>query len=345
MSFLDKLKEKIPLGNSSDEEDDEYDEELDGEEFEEETQVGVLDGLVAKIKGAFNRGRDDDEDYEEDDDEDEEEEDGISDKTAPINVKQLTDSEEDEEYDEDDDEYEDEEEGLKGLLSKFKSKLSQGKSTGGKKKISPVAALVVLGIVYLGLDMISEEEKPVAPQVIKKKKSRLSGRKQKNSVKKSVKPVKMVKKEAKKVEPVVKSKPPVKMESTATKKVPAVPVADSKIVLDEVLEGLDEQQPDSIQSPKQVKPSKVVQRKKVIPYVEQPDYERLGRGLVYNCVKGYWACVDKTSYFQCNSNHKWAVGSSKDLECVPREVYGTIRDCRTVQIYNINTAVKTDFCR
>ncbi len=85
--------------------------------------------------------------------------------------------------------------------------------------------------------------------------------------------------------------------------------------------------------------------KKRDQYVAQPDYERLGRGLVYNCARKFWACVDKVSYFQCDKNYKWLKAHNKPYECVPREVFADIRDCRIVQVYNINTSEPTDFCK
>ncbi len=79
-------------------------------------------------------------------------------------------------------------------------------------------------------------------------------------------------------------------------------------------------------------------------YVEPPDYESLGRGLVYNCKGKHWACVDKRSYFKCRDNQKWSKENTKAPECVTRPVYASYEDCRTIQKYYVNTSFKVDFC-
>ncbi len=84
---------------------------------------------------------------------------------------------------------------------------------------------------------------------------------------------------------------------------------------------------------------------KVDRYVAPPDYEILGRGLVYNCQKKYWACVDRKGYFQCRKNERWQKQNNKDLECHIFRVYATDKDCKTMQIYNINMNIPTDFCK
>ncbi|TNF26876.1 MAG: hypothetical protein EP319_12930 [Deltaproteobacteria bacterium] len=79
-------------------------------------------------------------------------------------------------------------------------------------------------------------------------------------------------------------------------------------------------------------------------YIEPPDYESLGRGLVYNCKGKHWACVDKRSYFKCRDNQKWSKENGKSPECVTRPVYASYEDCRTIQKYYVNTSFKVDFC-
>lgn len=79
-------------------------------------------------------------------------------------------------------------------------------------------------------------------------------------------------------------------------------------------------------------------------YVEPPNYKRLGRGLVYNCVGRHWACVDKFSYFQCRENSKWSSANKKTPECVTKNVYASEKDCSVVQLHFINTREATDFC-
>lgn len=80
-------------------------------------------------------------------------------------------------------------------------------------------------------------------------------------------------------------------------------------------------------------------------YVAPPNYQRLGRGLVYNCVERHWACVNRESYLSCYGNKRWAEHQGSAPECVPANVYASDEDCRIVQAYNVNTGANTDFCR
>lgn len=74
-----------------------------------------------------------------------------------------------------------------------------------------------------------------------------------------------------------------------------------------------------------------------IEYVSPPNYEALGRGLVYNCVKQHWACVDRANFFQCSKNAKWFESQSKATECMTDAVYATIEDCNSGQLQKINS--------
>ncbi len=84
---------------------------------------------------------------------------------------------------------------------------------------------------------------------------------------------------------------------------------------------------------------------KKIEYTGSPNYERLGRGLVYNCVGKHWACVDKFSYFKCRENYVWAKQNNKSHECVVRNVYASVEDCGIIQEHKINTLADTGFCK
>lgn len=88
---------------------------------------------------------------------------------------------------------------------------------------------------------------------------------------------------------------------------------------------------------------KVVNEK--LEYQEPPSYQDTGRGLVYNCSGKHWACVDQTSYLNCKKNNDWSKENDKDPECYPSNVYRSFKDCRTIQIHNINTVTETDFCK
>ncbi len=81
-----------------------------------------------------------------------------------------------------------------------------------------------------------------------------------------------------------------------------------------------------------------------IEYTSPPNYQRLGRGLIYNCDGKHWACVDKFSYFQCRENQVWNERHQRPHECVTRSVYASSKDCTTVQKHYINTVADTDFC-
>ena len=79
-------------------------------------------------------------------------------------------------------------------------------------------------------------------------------------------------------------------------------------------------------------------------YVAPPNYKRLGRGLVYNCIDKHWACVDKFAYFQCRENFKYNKGHKKKAECVIRNVYASVEDCSVIQTHYINMGEPTGFC-
>jgi hypothetical protein len=82
-----------------------------------------------------------------------------------------------------------------------------------------------------------------------------------------------------------------------------------------------------------------------IKYIPPPNYEKIGRGLVYNCKDHHWACVDKIRYFECHSNNLWNKQEKKNPECVPsKEVYESDKDCQIMQVHYINTVKKTSFC-
>lgn len=87
------------------------------------------------------------------------------------------------------------------------------------------------------------------------------------------------------------------------------------------------------------------QIEEVVKYVPPPNYDNLGRGLVYSCKGKHWACIDAASYLDCQKNHKYNNAKGKSKECFPVEVYYTIKDCNKAQIKNIDSIVKTDFCQ
>jgi len=83
---------------------------------------------------------------------------------------------------------------------------------------------------------------------------------------------------------------------------------------------------------------------KKLEYVAPPNYERSGRGLIYNCVGKHWACVDKFSYLTCKENTKWSGQNAKKPECVIKNVYASVEDCSIIQKHYIESSEATGFC-
>jgi hypothetical protein len=79
-------------------------------------------------------------------------------------------------------------------------------------------------------------------------------------------------------------------------------------------------------------------------YTPAPQYDQLGRGLVYNCKDKYWACIDKPAYVACNKNMQWNKTKGNSAECVVQNVYASDEDCAKIQKYNVSTNVSTAFC-
>ncbi len=92
----------------------------------------------------------------------------------------------------------------------------------------------------------------------------------------------------------------------------------------------------------QVKTTNTVVEQK--EYVAPPDYEFVGRGLVYNCIGKHWACVDGASYKICQTNHASIKYLKKSVECFPENVYETQGGCEQTQSRKIISNTKTDFC-
>lgn len=83
---------------------------------------------------------------------------------------------------------------------------------------------------------------------------------------------------------------------------------------------------------------------KQFEYVSPPNYENFGESLVYNCKGKHWACVDKQAHFQCLYNYRWSKQNSKKPECSNSKVLASGKDCRMLQLYNINMIVETPDC-
>jgi flagellar basal body-associated protein FliL len=93
---------------------------------------------------------------------------------------------------------------------------------------------------------------------------------------------------------------------------------------------------------KQVKTDKPIVKK--TEYVTAPDYEYRGRGLVYNCRGKHWACIDAPSYKACEDNSSSTKYLKKTTECVPFNVYETLKGCESMQNRMVSSSAKTNFC-
>ena len=67
-----------------------------------------------------------------------------------------------------------------------------------------------------------------------------------------------------------------------------------------------------------------------------PNYLSKGKGLVYNCVKKHWACVDRESYFQCAKNQKSKRAKSRPPVCVIENIYFSHIHCAQRQLLKVN---------
>lgn len=91
--------------------------------------------------------------------------------------------------------------------------------------------------------------------------------------------------------------------------------------------------------------TKATQDETPVEYVSPPDYEYPGRGLVYNCKAGHWACVDGPSYKTCELNASYLKLKQADPECYPFNIYETARGCTNMQNRVVSSGASTDFCK
>lgn len=91
--------------------------------------------------------------------------------------------------------------------------------------------------------------------------------------------------------------------------------------------------------------NKITQRQIEQEYSEPPTYDRLGKGLVYNCKDKHWACIDKANFFICRNHQLWAKNNNSNPSCVIDNVYISLQDCMKMQRYNIhNLASQNQDC-
>lgn len=79
-------------------------------------------------------------------------------------------------------------------------------------------------------------------------------------------------------------------------------------------------------------------------YIRPPNYDYVGRGLVYNCLGKHWACIDAGSFQVCQQNHSYLKDKNKSKECYPDSVYQSNSACGWVQKSKITANTKTNFC-
>jgi hypothetical protein len=113
------------------------------------------------------------------------------------------------------------------------------------------------------------------------------------------------------------------------------PVTDNPDMTEQILKDLEKQ----IQDKKDNVPATGA------AYIEPPDYENFGRGLVYNCRGKHWACVDGASYRVCEQNYSSLKGANKPKECYPDSVFQTDKACIWMQKERITAGTKTVFCQ
>ncbi len=101
---------------------------------------------------------------------------------------------------------------------------------------------------------------------------------------------------------------------------------------DQILKDLEDQAKDTEKKPMKTE------------YVPPPNYENVGRGLVYNCTGKHWACVDAPSYRNCEDNSSSNKFAKKKAECYPFNVYEAQSGCEKMQNRMVSSGSKTEFC-
>jgi len=79
-------------------------------------------------------------------------------------------------------------------------------------------------------------------------------------------------------------------------------------------------------------------------FTDVPDYEYVGRALVYNCTDKHWACIDVKSYTLCQKNYSYNEANSKIIQCYPKAIFEADLDCEKQQLTNVSDSISTKFC-
>lgn len=235
-----------------------------------------------------------------------------------------------------------------------------------KKQMSMIIRVVVILILgYLTVDefVLKKPAEPTVDELLKAapKKKRVSKKVEPPQEKKEESPI--TTQEPPKEEVAQSEAAPIEnvnvLEKTEETQAPPAQeeVVESKPVETSVDQKLDElvQQPGIGQAEEIKVPSAEVEKKEEsmaskivddnVTETPPPQYDQVGRGLVYNCKDKYWACVDKPSYVTCNKNMKWNKSKGNASECVIQAIYSSDDDCAKVQKYNVSTSQTTEFCQ
>ncbi len=261
----------------------------------------------------------------------------------------------------------------KSLLYKLKSKINsigpkknakESNSTEAKKKRSRIIQLVIviLLLIFISDSFITSEETPVAeaPAKLKPKYKKNPPKAPEvapvNPPEDGISPEKEITEnvptEIKPEESVISSivedtpieaprpdeptssleNPPETLSPDIVDNTQTPPTTDSGIN-DQILEDLENQAK---------KETKILETIK--DYITPPDYEYLGRGLVYNCLGKHWACIDAPSYKKCEENASSVKYLKRKTECYPFNVYETLKGCENIQNRMVSSIAKTNFC-
>ncbi len=74
------------------------------------------------------------------------------------------------------------------------------------------------------------------------------------------------------------------------------------------------------------------------------NYNEAGRGLVFNCIDGHWACVNGNVYNKCHELHQLEKTGEKKISCYADSIFETDRYCAKAQLRKIASMVPKDFC-
>jgi hypothetical protein len=77
---------------------------------------------------------------------------------------------------------------------------------------------------------------------------------------------------------------------------------------------------------------------------KNPDFDKIGRGLVYSCSGKHWACVNAINYFRCENNFKYFKFNKMAPMCFPENVYASEEDCARAQQKLVDLSIPASFC-